>query len=168
MLNKKIVFVIFLILISSLGAAAILLTNNSKTFFPIPNPMPLMVEKYVIRGYGEIHGVIGEYIIKIEDADGCIILSGSHGASMYPIMGYENSMVVDTCFPAEKLKFGDVITFTNEEGLSVVHRVVENKIAQRILITKGDNNKSLDAPVPYDSYKGKVIGFFNNFEEVDE
>ena len=60
--------------------------------------------------------------------------------------------------PAE-LQVGDVIVFYTERHIDtpVTHRVVENRIDEREVITKGDANAANDInPVLYENIDGKV------------
>ena len=56
----------------------------------------------------------------------------------------------------EEIAAGDVITFQNEGG-TITHRVLSNKIIEGEFITKGDANEKEDLePVPYSALVGKV------------
>ena len=61
---------------------------------------------------------------------------------------------------ASELETGDVIVFytVNHKDTPVTHRVVENRIADREVVTKGDANAGNDmSPAPYEKIVGKVI-----------
>ena len=70
------------------------------------------------------------------------------------------SMVYSAQVEPSTLSQGDVIVFyANETGSNpVTHRVVENKIADGNVITKGDANAQNDPePVPYSNIIGKKV-----------
>ena len=70
------------------------------------------------------------------------------------------SMVYTAQIEPSTLSEGDVIVFyANESGTTpVTHRVVENKIADGNVITKGDANAQNDPePVPYSNIIGKKV-----------
>lgn len=70
------------------------------------------------------------------------------------------SLIFVTKTDAEKLVPGDIIAYRSESGAGapIVHRVVENDMAVKELITKGDANSSEDLfPVGYDQVVGKVM-----------
>lgn len=59
--------------------------------------------------------------------------------------------------PSE-LETGDVVTFITSGDVIVTHRVVQNDFAQALLITKGDENDTVDAsPVYYENVLGKAV-----------
>lgn len=59
--------------------------------------------------------------------------------------------------PSE-LETGDVVTFITSGDVIVLHRVVQNNFAQALLITKGDENDTVDAsPVYYENVLGKAV-----------
>ncbi len=68
----------------------------------------------------------------------------------------------------EPYLLGDIIAFVNEDGINVVHRIVEKN--DEGFVTKGDNNTSNDRDiVPYDDVLGRAkfiipyIGFTSLF-----
>lgn len=76
-----------------------------------------------------------------------------------------NGIVVIKDEPYENVKIGDIVRYTNYQGISVVHRVVDKQVD--LLLTKGDNNSELDPyPVRPDEYNGKIVGIYNNYSTV--
>ena len=70
------------------------------------------------------------------------------------------SLVFVSRTDASKLVPGDIIAYKSGSGSEtpIVHRVVENDVEAKELITKGDANSSEDIfPVGYDQVVGKVI-----------
>lgn len=77
--------------------------------------------------------------------------------SMEPEIPVGSMIYVAPADPAE-LAEGDVVTFENEGGDIVAHRVESNRAVEGELITKGDANEGEDlAPVPYSAVRGKVV-----------
>ena len=89
---------------------------------------------------------------------------------MSPYLHQNDTVVVDSHFPFDSLKVGDIIVFrtfgTTDSGQHeiIVHRVaqiVTDTHGDRILRTKGDANDasipSLDYPIFQQNYIGKVI-----------
>lgn len=72
----------------------------------------------------------------------------------------------------EDLTAGDVITYINEAGSSVTHRIVEVNETEESLVTKGDSNDCNDIlPVYKENVVGKVffkvpcVGIVSNIAE---
>lgn len=83
-----------------------------------------------------------------------VVVSGS----MEPAVPV-GSMVYSGQTDPSTLEAGDIIVFGSTDGGSVpvTHRVVENRIAEGEVITKGDANPENDLnPVPYSDILGKV------------
>ena len=89
---------------------------------------------------------------------------------MSPYLHQNDTVVVDSHFPFDSLKVGDIIVFrtfgTTDSGQHeiIVHRVaqiVTDTHGDRILRTKGDANDasipSLDYPIFQQNYIGKVV-----------
>ncbi|MBP3898249.1 MAG: signal peptidase I [Mogibacterium sp.] len=84
-----------------------------------------------------------------------VVVSGS----MEPAIPVGSIVMSKPVEPAE-LEVGDVIVFYTEKHIDtpVTHRVVENRIDEREVITKGDANSSNDlSPVFYENIEGKVL-----------
>jgi signal peptidase len=92
------------------------------------------------------------------------------GNSMSPSIRDNDGMVVDSHFPFDKLKIGDIIVFssygTSNSGqhITIIHRVAQiitDDQGDRIIRTKGDANPGsipgIDYPVFQQNYIGKVI-----------
>ena len=81
------------------------------------------------------------------------ILTGS----MEPVCPVGSLVYVKSEEPKE-IKSGDIITFLKGNAIVTTHRVVENDVNKKELITKGDANNTNDIkPVTYDQVKGKVV-----------
>lgn len=59
--------------------------------------------------------------------------------------------------PGAAVGVGDVITFVNNEGVTITHRIVEEGLTdgRRSFVTEGDNN---EAPEPYPVFEDQIIG----------
>lgn len=78
--------------------------------------------------------------------------------SMEPAIG-TGSMVFVAEIPPERVREGDVITYADDSGNLVTHRVAEKHAASESLrfVTKGDANENRDAePVYRGDYVGQV------------
>lgn len=83
-----------------------------------------------------------------------VVVSGS----MEPAIPVGSLVMSKEVEPSE-LEVGDVIVFYTASHIDtpVTHRVVENRIDEREVITKGDANSSNDlSPVNYENIEGKV------------
>ncbi len=85
-----------------------------------------------------------------------VIISGS----MSPAIEIGDIAVVDET-PANAIREGDIIEFTAEDGMSIVHRVhsiIINEDGSRLFVTKGDSNDIPDFdPIHPEQIKGKVL-----------
>ena len=92
------------------------------------------------------------------------------GNSMSPSIRDNDGMVVDSRFPFDNLKVGDIIVFssydTSNSGqhITIIHRVAQiitDDQGDRIIRTKGDANPAsisgIDYPVFQQNYIGKVV-----------
>ena len=86
---------------------------------------------------------------------GYTILSGSMEPTI-PVGSVVYSKAVDN---PETLEVGDIVVFYEGLGdIPVVHRLVENRLSERELITQGDANNTEDLqPIPYQNVIGRVI-----------
>lgn len=87
---------------------------------------------------------------------GCQTLAVRTGSMQekYPVGTF---LIVDSSSP-EEIQVGDVISFVADENLTVVtHRVVEINAEERLFITKGDSNDTVDSQaVLYENLIGRV------------
>ena len=86
---------------------------------------------------------------------GYTVLSGS----MTPTIPVGSIVYARTVDQPESLAEGDIIVFYEGTGSTpVVHRLLENDLSGRELITKGDANSAADLiPVPYENVIGKEV-----------
>jgi hypothetical protein len=68
------------------------------------------------------------------------------GNSMNPALSHNQILEVDYNFPFHKLKHGDVVLFSCDRGIQVVHRIRERVEFGR-WVTKGDNNPVDDSTI---------------------
>lgn len=106
--------------------------------------------------------------IKINNA--CIYLMDAQGESMKPFFSNHTLLVLDLCYPVEKLKIGDIIVFRPQFlNHSVDHRIIDINYEKRYVITKGDNNltnPTQDDFYSFDDIEGKNIGFLNVYDDI--
>jgi signal peptidase len=79
------------------------------------------------------------------------------GVSMQPTYS-AGDVVIVLQVPKETIQVGDVILFRHNK-VAIMHRVVaiQEQNGQRVFITKGDNNNTLDEPVTAEEYGGKAV-----------
>ncbi len=79
-------------------------------------------------------------------------------SSMVPALPVGGAIYVAPCQPQE-LQTGDIVTFTlGVDHLVETHRVIQNDLAAKQLVTKGDANSQPDVdPVEYQCIVGKVV-----------
>lgn len=125
-------------------------------------------EVHAGRVFGKFIGFIGTIILIVAIAaclglsvprfagiDQYVVVSGS----MEPAVPV-GSMVYSAQTEPSTLQEGDIIIFSNTGGDStpITHRVVENRIAEGEIITKGDANPQNDQdPVLYSNVIGKMV-----------
>ena len=86
-----------------------------------------------------------------------IVSSGS----MEPFLQVGDIILVDKVESANDISTNDIITFSQEQGKDITHRVIEIKEVNgnRLFITKGDNNNSADSnEVEFGRVRGKYSG----------
>ena len=88
-----------------------------------------------------------------------VIISGS----MEPIIKVKDAVVIRRV-DEKDIKRGDVVTYRSLDeafyGILITHRVVniEEKNGEKVYITKGDNNSTIDrTPVSFSQIQGKVV-----------
>ena len=75
------------------------------------------------------------------------------GDSMVPTIESGTLVIVQ---PDEQYHIGDLIAFVNEDGINLVHRIVE--VTDEGFVTKGDNNPRSDRyTVTYDDVVGRAV-----------
>ena len=81
--------------------------------------------------------------------------------SMEPKISMEEFIVIAE---QEKYEVGDIVTYIDEDGFIITHRIIE--INSNTFISKGDSNNIKDAPCDINRIQGKIIfhskilGFF--------
>ena len=86
-----------------------------------------------------------------------IVSSGS----MEPFLQVGDIILVDKVESANDISTNDIITFSQDQGKDITHRVIEIKEVNgnRLFITKGDNNNSADSnEVEFGRVRGKYSG----------
>lgn len=88
-----------------------------------------------------------------------VIVSGS----MEPIIKVHDAVLTKRC-NEEDIHIGDVVTYRSLEdayyGILITHRVIniEEKNGEKLFITKGDHNETIDrSPVRFSQIQGKII-----------
>ena len=86
---------------------------------------------------------------------GFTVLTGS----MEPTIPVGSLVYVKTDMAPEELQAGEIVVFYEGLGeIPVVHRLMENHVTEREIITKGDANAAEDLqPIPYQNIIGKDI-----------
>ena len=102
----------------------------------------LVAALFIVQAYPEI--VLSDYSFTV--------LSGS----MEPSIGTGSIVFVSEVSP-DSIEEGDVMTYSDDGGNLITHRVVEKKEADTSVrfITKGDANENVD---PEPVYRGDVVG----------
>lgn len=86
--------------------------------------------------------------------------------SMDPVIPTGSIAFFKATDPA-KLQVGEVIAYTNSDGIVVVHRVKNNEPELGYLFCKGDNNKFIDRDkITYDKVHGIYGGFVPGIGEL--
>ncbi len=93
--------------------------------------------------------ILGKDLATINGYGVLEVISGS----MEPTIHIGDMILVDT--KADDYKPDDIITFYDVEGVFVTHRIVS--IYDGMMITKGDNNNTEDAPLSVDRIIGKCV-----------
>ncbi len=108
----------------------------------------------VIMVLFNIYNFISVKILKQDLAhfNGYSILEVVSG-SMEPTINVGDLIVIDT--KESKYKENDIVTFYDVNNTFVTHRIVE--INDKTMVTKGDNNKSLDESTKTDKIIGKYV-----------
>ncbi len=86
-----------------------------------------------------------------------IVSSGS----MEPYLQVGDIILVDNVETADNINVDDIITFSQEQGKDITHRVIEIKEINgfKSFVTKGDNNNSPDSnEVKFENIRGKYSG----------
>lgn len=86
------------------------------------------------------------------------VISGS----MEPTIHIGDMIVIDT--KVEEYKKNDIITFYDDEGSFVTHRIIS--INSKEVVTKGDNNNKKDEPTPLNKIVGRYVFKINNGQKV--
>ena len=88
-----------------------------------------------------------------------VIVSGS----MEPIIKVHDAVLTKRCNESD-IHIGDVVTYKSLEaayyGVLITHRVVniEEKNGEKLFITKGDHNETIDrSPIRFSQIQGKII-----------
>lgn len=97
----------------------------------------------------------------------CLVFKKILGQSMLPYYNNETISLIDTCFPAEKLKIGDVILFYYDWDMTTTlhHRIIDINYKKKLIKTKGDNLEDEDNFISFDQVFGKEIGVLNILED---
>lgn len=82
--------------------------------------------------------------------------------SMEPTIHVGDMIVIDTT--ASDFKVGNVVTFTDDNGAFVTHRII--RIEEDLFITKGDNNNSEDEGIASSRIVGKYVKRIPNMGRV--
>lgn len=100
----------------------------------------------------------------------CIEIVEGNGISMKPYWDDKQLTIIDTCYPVEDLKIGDVVIYYGEldSTTNPHHRIVDIDYEKRWIQTQGDNPKTNPTPddfVSFDRIYGKDIGVLNVLED---
>jgi signal peptidase len=99
--------------------------------------------------------VCGGAWIVVSRIEGAKLLS-IQSDSMQPVLN-KGDLVIETKIDPQKLQAGEVISYrsTQHPGLVITHRIIKTDYTRRYLVTKGDNLKTPDPPVLFESVVGK-------------
>ncbi len=165
--SKKTLIIVSIILAISIISNAYFIFNNDKEYF-IPNQFTEGNKTYkqTLENYYDVEYEKTRTGIKLEISNPCLELSEATGKSMLPFFEKENLVIIDTCFPVDKLKVDDVIIFHTENNLKrTQHRITKINYKDKWVRTKGDNNHVEDDFKGFEFIYGKTIGTLNVLED---
>lgn len=85
--------------------------------------------------------------------------------SMQPLIE-ENDLLTIKKMPFSFLRKGDIIAFNDKKTARImVHRVVKIDKEKTLIITKGDNLKTIDNPIHKSDFLGKAVFLKNSYYE---
>jgi len=105
--------------------------------------------------------------ITLQIQNPCLTFVKISGQSMLPYYNNETISLIDTCFPPDKLKIGDVIIFYYDWNMTTTlhHRVVDINYEKEWIKTRGDNLKDEDNFINFNQVLGKEIGVLNILDD---
>ena len=125
--------------------------NDSIKYYNVPKPKRIL--KIDDLPFAVVVGVLIFMILGI----GPVKLIGIETPSMTPKLKVGDAVVLDKTANKDKLKEKDIIAYENDEGVIVIHRII-NVNSDGTFITKGDyNNTSDPLYVKKDQVVGKVM-----------
>lgn len=98
---------------------------------------------------------------KIAPVNGYVALDVVSG-SMEPTIHIGDMIIINT--KDKDYEKDDIVTFYDQEGSLVTHRIIA--INSRQMITKGDNNNSPDPVITHDKIVGKYVLKINNGRKI--
>lgn len=103
------------------------------------------------------------YVLKqnVVTLGGYTILNVVSG-SMEPVLYIDDLILINT--KDKQYKVGDIVTYTDEEGSFVTHRIIS--LDNDKMVTKGDNNNIEDKPTTTDRIIGKYISRVANGQKI--
>jgi|Deesub1362B_J571_1020462.scaffolds.fasta_scaffold23399_2 signal peptidase len=98
-------------------------------------------------------------VFMLLNISGITLLAVVEGRSMEPLL-QTGDLVLVIRSGADGITVGDVIVYRKSDGSFIIHRVVQIKKNGNMVyfVTKGDNNRFEDPPIPEESVIGKVAG----------
>lgn len=119
------------------------------------------VNNYYNVSYGASKGVGARFeILNLNNS--CIVIGNGTGISMKPFFSNLDIMIIDKCYPKNKLQVGDIIVYVNEEEGYISHRIVWISFKKKLVKTKGDWAIYQDEGyTAFNDIYGRVLGFIN-------
>ncbi|MDO8623328.1 MAG: hypothetical protein Q7R52_03705 [archaeon] len=112
--------------------------------------------------YGIDYRNEGDKIV-FEIKNPCIKIEKVEGTSRFPYWENESLIIIDTCFPPEKLEIGDVVLYYFDWDMTtkVHHRISDINYEKGWIKTKGDNLEKEDFFIGFERIYGKEVGYLN-------
>jgi len=159
--KKIMIFILFLVLL--IINIFIILYHNSLSYYSIKQSKQTILQNHAFENYYDVKYNYSGNSTEIKINNSCIRIRNATGESMKPFFDNNTLLIVDSCFPNNKLKIGDIVIYQQEwsENKNIYHRIVDIDYEKEWIQTKGDNNNVKDDFVGFKRIKCKVIGFLN-------
>ena len=122
--------------------------------------------KKILKNYYDVTYEKTKKGVEFKINNPCIEIITSTGNSMKPYRDFEELVIIDTCFPDDKLEIGDIVIYIGEldSTKNPHHSIIDIDYEKKWIRTQGDNRETNPIPddfVGFDRIYGKDIGFLN-------